>query len=239
MSPRSTTPSLAGPVYLVAACSASVDLLSRLRAALTVHCGDSLVSADALESAVSKEVGEAEARAGVAASRRLRAIDTAELVVADVTHADATVGAEVCYALHTRRVPTLCLWKAGEGGAFAAGLDTTHPLLTTGEYADDEQAAALVDAFAAPPEQPGRIFVIEGGDGAGKQTQSALLRERLRSEGYPVETLDYPHDAAQHGRLIRTLLSGAKGDIKAINPLLFASLYAENRGEWPHPRYRV
>lgn len=40
-----------------------------------------------------------------------------------------------------------------------------------------------------------------------------------------------PHDSAQHGKLIRTLLSGAKGDLKAINPLLFASLYAENRAD--------
>ena len=42
-------------------------------------------------------------------------------------------------------------------------------------------------------------------------------------------TLDYPHDAAMHGKLIRELLSGSKGDIKSVNPLLFASLYAENR----------
>jgi thymidylate kinase len=31
------------------------------------------------------------------------------------------------------------------------------------------------------------------------------------------------------GKLIRTLLSGAMGDIKSVNPLLFASLYAQNR----------
>jgi len=137
------------------------------------------------------------------------------------------------YALHRRRIPTLCLWRRGAGGAFAASLGSgmAHPLLTTGEYEDDAEAEALVDQFAAPPESPGRIFVVEGGDGAGKQTQSALLRERLRAEGYPVSTLDYPHDTAQHGKLIRTLLSGAKGDISQINPLLFASLYAENRAD--------
>ena len=37
--------------------------------------------------------------------------------------------------------------------------------------------------------------------------------------------------AEHYGKLIRTLLSGAKGDIKALNPLLFASLYAENRAD--------
>ena len=227
---RATTPTLRS-VYLVAASVAPpAGLFSRLRAALAVHCGDDGVSsALAIEQTAAAELGAAEATSACAALR-LRAIDEAELVVADLSGADATVGAEVMYALHRRRVPILCLWRRGEGGQFAAGLPE-HPLLTTAEYADDDEAEALVNAFAAPPERPGRIFVVEGGDGAGKQTQSALLRDRLRAEGYPVSTLDYPHDAAQHGQLIRNLLSGAKGDIKAINPLLFASLYAENRAD--------
>ena len=229
---RAATPKLStGPVYLVAASLApsTSPLLTRLRAALGVHVGEpQVLTADSIDAAACTELGEAEARSGAAGERRLRAIDESALVVAELSDADASVGAEVMYALHKRRVPVLCLWREGSGGAFAAGLPP-HPLLTSCEYADDDAAESAVNAFAAPPEQLGRIFVIEGGDGAGKQTQSALLRERLRSEGYPVQTLDYPHDNAMHGKLIRTLLSGAKGDIKALNPLLFATLYAENR----------
>ena len=167
----------------------------------------------------------------MAGARRLAAIDAAELVVADVSDADATVGAEVSYALFRRRCLTLCLCRRGSpGSAFMHGL-AGHPLLTTFEYEDATQAEAEAVAFATPPESPGRIFVIEGGDGAGKQTQSRMLLERLRAEGYPCSTLDYPHDTALHGKLIRTLLSGAKGDIKSVNPLLFASLYAQNRAD--------
>jgi len=223
---------MAGPIYLALAidgdCGADLGphLLNVLR-----ECGGGVVSSSVqLEKTARAEVGT---EAGAASGLRLKAIDASELVVADVSGADATIGGEVMYALHRRRVPTLCLWRRGTGGAFAASLagGFSHPLLTAVEYEDAAGAEAAVVAFATPPEEPGRIFVIDGGDGAGKQTQSRLLLERLAAEGYPVATLDYPHDSALHGKLIRTLLSGAKGDIKQVNPLLFASLYAENRAD--------
>jgi len=231
---RSTTPSTPQCIYLtVAATLPREGLLPRLVSRLREYGGEAVSCGPDLDRLVREEVGVADAVGGAAAARRLSAIDGAELVVAEISEADATVAAEVMYALHRRRVPTLCLWRRECESAFTASLtgDAAHPLLTTGVYSDEAEAEALIDAFAAPPEMPGRIFVVEGGDGAGKQTQSALLRERLRAEGYPVSTLDYPHDAALHGKLIRTLLSGAKGDIKALNPLLFASLYAQNRAD--------
>ena len=214
---RSSTPTMAGPIYFALAidgdCGAELGphLLNVLR-----ECGGGVVSSSVqLEKTARAEVGS---EAGAASALRLKAIDAAELVVADVSGADATIGGEVMYALHRRRVPTLCLWRRGTGGAFAASLagGFSHPLLTAVEYEDAAGAEAAVVAFATPPEEPGRIFVIDGGDGAGKQTQSRLLLERLAAEGYPVSTLDYPHDSALHGKLIRTLLSGAKGDIKQV-----------------------
>ena len=35
-----------------------------------------------------------------------------------------------------------------------------------------------------------KIIVIEGTDGSGKQTQTKLLMERLKKEGYEVKVLD-------------------------------------------------
>lgn len=213
----------AGPIYFTAAAcfaSSSSTLLARLLARLQQY--GSLASAGASQAMI-EAAGCAE---------RLKWIDDAELVVAEVTDADSAVGAEVMYALHKRRVPTLCLVKRAAASAAPPALrGLTHPLLTVAEYADADEAEALVDSFACPPDEPGRVFVIEGGDGAGKQTQTAMLLARLRDEGYPVATLDYPHDSALNGKLIRTLLSGSKGDIKSVNPLLFASLYAQNRAD--------
>ena len=137
-------------------------------------------------------------------------------------------GADIFYSLHQRRVPVLCLVEKSTQPPQVL-LGNHNPLLTIVEFSTREQAEQAIDNFLAPPVEPGRIFVIEGGDGAGKQTQTAALIARLRSEGYPVATMDFPHDSAMHGKLIRTLLSGAMGDIKSVNPLLFASLYAQNR----------
>jgi len=167
-------------------------------------------------------------RVGGADGEWVSALDGSQALVADISASDASVGAEVSYALHKCHIPVLCLRKRGVPAVRAIEA-SGHPLLTVCEYGDDADAASAIDGFLTPPASPGRIFVVEGGDGAGKQTQTALLRERLTGMGYPVSTIDFPHDAAMHGKLIRTLLSGAMGDIKSVNPLLFASLYAQNR----------
>mgnify|MGYP002658305772 FL=1 len=39
----------------------------------------------------------------------------------------------------------------------------------------------------------GRLIIIEGGDGSGKATQTKVLAQRLRSEGYAVKTISFPN----------------------------------------------
>jgi dTMP kinase len=171
-------------------------------------------------------------------AERQAALDSADVFVANLGADDsdaslAAVGVDMCYALFKRQIPTLCLWQGGPGHACplpsASALAASEPLLQLARYGDGAQLDAAIDAAVAPPASPGRVFVIEGGDGAGKQTQAAALLARLASEGYPCRTLDFPHDSALHGKLIRSLLSGAHGSIGEVNPLLFASLYAQNR----------
>ena len=73
----------------------------------------------------------------------------------------------------------------------------------------------------------GRIFTIDGGDGSGKATQTELLVKRLKKEGYPVNTLDYPHDSAELGSKIREILK--EGKVNKVDPLFFSTLYSFNR----------
>ncbi|AET42692.1 thymidylate kinase [Emiliania huxleyi virus 202] len=91
-----------------------------------------------------------------------------------------------------------------------------------------------IHEFFATPEHKGRIFVIEGGDGAGKMSQTALLMQRLEREDFPVKTIDFPHNESNHGMLIREVLAGKYGDLKNIDPFLLASLYAQNRWSVKH-----
>ena len=140
---RASTPVLVGPIYLtMASMTEQTDLVTRLLGSLE-QCGVASVTTSANVAALArKQAGE---EAGAAAAGQLQAIDNAEMVIADVSDADAEVGAAVTYALHKRRVPTLALWRRGRG---SYGATLAHPLLTTAEYDDVAEAEAAIVAFA-------------------------------------------------------------------------------------------
>jgi dTMP kinase len=147
-----------------------------------------------------------------------------------VIHGDPptlAVGSTLAYALYRRQIPTLLLLR--KGGSHVQPPSFPSELMTVATYSTEAEAVGAAREFLRFPDISGRLFVFEGGDGSGKQTQSALLVARLQAEGYPVRTLDFPHDRALYGPLIREVLSGKFGSISDVNPLLFASLYAFNR----------
>jgi len=78
----------------------------------------------------------------------------------------------------------------------------------------------------------GKIIVLDGKDGSGKATQTTLLAERISSEGFDVETLDFPrYDSNVLGGLIRECLDGKLGDFLALDPKITSVLYAADRFE--------
>lgn len=78
----------------------------------------------------------------------------------------------------------------------------------------------------------GKLIVIDGGDGAGKATQVALLVKRLMAEGHKVETLDFPqYTQNTFGGLIRECLDGKRGDFMATDARIASTLYAADRFE--------
>jgi len=78
----------------------------------------------------------------------------------------------------------------------------------------------------------GKLIVIDGGDGAGKATQVALLAKRLQADGHKVETLDFPQYTQNHfGKLLRECLDGKRGDFMAVDARIASTLYAADRFE--------
>jgi len=76
----------------------------------------------------------------------------------------------------------------------------------------------------------GKLIVIDGTDGSGKATQTALLIKRLRREGRRVATLDFPqYETNFFGKLLRQYLRGDFG--KPIHPYLISVIYAADRWE--------
>jgi dTMP kinase len=80
--------------------------------------------------------------------------------------------------------------------------------------------------------QSGKLIVLDGGDGAGKATQVALLVKQLLADGHKVETLDFPqYTQNTFGALIRECLDGKRGDFMATDARIASTLYAADRFE--------
>lgn len=78
----------------------------------------------------------------------------------------------------------------------------------------------------------GKLIVITGIDGSGKTVQTKLLYDRLKKEGYPVETIDYPrYSETFFGDLVGRYLRGEFGTLDSVSPYLAATLFAGDRFE--------
>lgn len=76
----------------------------------------------------------------------------------------------------------------------------------------------------------GKIIVIEGTDGSGKQTQTAKLKERLEKEGYIVYTTSFPnYESASSGPVKMYLNGEIKPNAKEISAKAASSFYAVDR----------
>lgn len=76
----------------------------------------------------------------------------------------------------------------------------------------------------------GRLIVLEGTDGSGKATQTALLAERLRKAGREVRQLSFPRYDQDSSMLVRMYLGGAFGtDPQSVNAYAASTFYAVDR----------
>lgn len=78
----------------------------------------------------------------------------------------------------------------------------------------------------------GELIAIEGIDGSGKGTQSALLCQTLRQEGARCELLSFPrYRDTQFGARIGDFLNGRFGSLDQVHPFLVTLLFAGDRFE--------
>jgi len=76
----------------------------------------------------------------------------------------------------------------------------------------------------------GKIIVIEGTDGSGKQTQTAMLRKRLEQEGYKVYSTSFPNYASDSSAAVRMYLNGEiKGSASEVSAKAASIFYAVDR----------
>lgn len=78
----------------------------------------------------------------------------------------------------------------------------------------------------------GVLIVLDGADGAGKATQTALLVKRLKKEKKRVKTFNFPqYQKNFFGRLISECLAGEHGNFAELSPYIASTLYAADRFE--------
>lgn len=76
----------------------------------------------------------------------------------------------------------------------------------------------------------GKLFVIDGTDGSGKQTQSNLLKERLKKENIDFKSVSFPNYDSPSSALVKMYLAGEFGnDPIQINPYIASTFYAVDR----------
>jgi dTMP kinase len=72
-----------------------------------------------------------------------------------------------------------------------------------------------------------KIIAVEGIDGSGKNTQSRLLVENLKKQGFEVEFLGFPcYSETFFGKEIGAYLNGDFGGLDDVHPKLASMLYA-------------
>lgn len=76
----------------------------------------------------------------------------------------------------------------------------------------------------------GKLIVIEGLDGSGKETQSKLLYKRLCQNGYKVMMISYPRYEKESSALVKMYLRGDFGkNPDEISPYVSSTFYAVDR----------
>lgn len=76
----------------------------------------------------------------------------------------------------------------------------------------------------------GKLIVIDGLDGCGKQTQSIKLTDRLITEGYNCKRISFPNYDSYSSILVKAYLNGKLGNnISSISRYAICSFYACDR----------
>ena len=76
----------------------------------------------------------------------------------------------------------------------------------------------------------GKLFVIDGTDGSGKQTQLGELKNRLDKEKIDYRVVSFPNYESKTSTLVKMYLSGEFGtNSKEISPYIASTFYAADR----------
>ncbi|MFH0749687.1 MAG: hypothetical protein V1917_02070 [Candidatus Gottesmanbacteria bacterium] len=166
-------------------------------------------------------------------TREKNRIEESDCVVAEVTNPSSGVGGEIVYSLIHNKPVLALFYKDAENllSPMISGNPSEHLYLE--HYEDDNILITLKHFFAEVAtlkKRKGKLIVIDGGDGSGKATQSALIQRVLEKQGKKVKYMDFPrYYSSFHGRVVGRFLTGEFGSLDNVSPYLAALSYALDR----------
>jgi len=163
--------------------------------------------------------------------REAKTVEKADAMIAEVTTPSWGTPFLMTHALK-HDIPVLALFYTDSPQKVPLMIKG-HPDLYVENYDEDNIELILekyLKHFANGRSRRGKLIVIDGGDGSGKQTQADLLVNCLKNKGLPVKYFDFPrYYTSFHGKIVGRFLAGEFGKLNEVNPYLASLAYALDR----------
>lgn len=164
-------------------------------------------------------------------ARETKTIEKADAMIAEVTTPSWGTPFLMAHALQHGK-PVLALFYKDAKHKIPIMIKG-HPDLYLENYDEDNIRLILkkyFQHFSNMKKRKGKLIVIDGGDGSGKQTQAMLLLDKLRKKEIAVKYFDFPrYYTSFHGKMVGRFLRGEFGKLDDVSPYLASLSYALDR----------
>jgi len=158
-------------------------------------------------------------------------LEKAELVIADLTDPDFKTGFLISQTLSRGKTVLALFWETITSEKVSQWEGEENLFIEC--FNQDNVRAVLrqfLKFFRQRKQLRGRLIVIDGTDGSGKETQSKLLVKYLKKRGERVKYIDFPrYHSSFHGRMVGRYLTREFGGLNDISPYFASLFYALDR----------
>ncbi len=163
--------------------------------------------------------------------REVKTIDKADVMVAEVTVPSWGTAFLIEHALEQGK-PVLALFYKDTDQPLPMMIEG-HPELYLEHYEESNVHSVLkknLKHFEQMGKSKGRLIVIDGGDGAGKATQTKMLLEYFKKERMKSQFISFPrYYTSFHGKHVGRFLTGEFGGNNEVSPYLSSLAFALDR----------